>query len=198
MPVDEWEKQMTEQLHHLAKQTFLDWNLVNFIDGFPNVSKKVGKKTVLVNASVYEGLNLQRAATKYCGPASVLFLLDHNETLTSEKDLETIANHFRPIGVFSAFVNLKIDERTVSPSSAARGKAQRVSNKPNKELLGDIANLMRAFTVEAYRFISHIDLRHSLTGRYFDREIALLSVLEVGENFAPCDSGGIVYQVRRL
>jgi hypothetical protein len=37
---------------------------------------------------------------------------------------------------------------------------------------------MRAFTVESYRFIAPFDLKHS-SGRYFDREIALLSMLEL-------------------
>ena len=32
-------------------------------------------------------------------------------------------------------------------------------NKPNAEVLSDIGNLMRAFTVQTYRFISHINLR---------------------------------------
>jgi hypothetical protein len=57
---------------------------------------------------------------------------------------------------------------------------------------------MRAFTVQMYRFISHIDLRHGRTGRYFDREIPLLSMLELGENFHPCENGNIYYQVKRL
>lgn len=35
-------------------------------------------KSVVVNASIYEGLNLQRAATKYCSPNSVGLLLSYD------------------------------------------------------------------------------------------------------------------------
>ena len=91
----------------LAKQTFAKWNLVNFVEGLPSVSKNASERVVLVNASEYEGLNLQRAATKYCDPASVMLLLDHDETLATERDLETLATHFQPIGVFAAFVNIQ-------------------------------------------------------------------------------------------
>jgi hypothetical protein len=56
---------------------------------------------------------------------------------------------------------------------------------------------MRAFTVESYRFIAAFDLRHS-SGRYFDREIPLLAMLEVSEHFSPCENSKFAYQVRRL
>jgi len=75
----------------LGKQSFIRWNSVHFVKGLSEVSKKISERTVLVNASVYEGLNLQRAATKYCRNDSVIFLLDHDETLSSESDLQTLA-----------------------------------------------------------------------------------------------------------
>ncbi len=64
-------------------------------------------------------------------------------------------------------------------------EVRRRTNKPNRLLLSEIGNLMRAFTVESYRFIAAFDLRHS-SGRYFDREIPLLAMLEVSEHFSPC------------
>jgi hypothetical protein len=57
-------------------------------------------------------------------------------------------------------------------------EVRRRTNSPNKNLLSEIGNLMRAFTVESYRFIAPFDLKHS-SGRYFDSEIALLSMLEL-------------------
>jgi len=48
-----------------------------------------------------------------------------------------------------------------------------------------LANNFRAFTVEMYRLIPHFDLRHS-SGRYFDKEIAFMSMVELGWNFGPC------------
>jgi hypothetical protein len=104
VPAHGCEQRLSEQLSHLSKQTFANWNLVTFVEGLSAVSKKVGERAVLVNASVYEGLNLQRAATKYCDPSAVMFLLDHDETLASDSGLQTLADHFTPIGVFAAFV----------------------------------------------------------------------------------------------
>lgn len=40
--------------------------------------QNMSEKSVLVNASIYEGLNLQRAATKYCHPSSVGLLLSYD------------------------------------------------------------------------------------------------------------------------
>jgi hypothetical protein len=104
---DSYELQIKQQMNHLAKQTFTKWNLINFIKDLPSVSQKVNEQVILVNASEYEGLNLQRAATKYCDPASVMFLLDNDETLATERDLEILANHFKPIDVFAAFINIQ-------------------------------------------------------------------------------------------
>ena len=75
----------------MGKQSFKSWNLVHFVKGLSVVSKKVSERTSLVNASVYEGLNLQRAVTKFCLNDSVVFLLDYDETLSSESDLQTLA-----------------------------------------------------------------------------------------------------------
>jgi hypothetical protein len=108
IPAEGFERPLTEQLRRLARQTFANWNLVVFVEGLASVSKTAGKKAVLVNASAYEGLNLQRAATKYCGPSAVMLLLDHDEALASDSDLETLANHFAPIGVFAAFFRVII------------------------------------------------------------------------------------------
>jgi hypothetical protein len=57
---------------------------------------------------------------------------------------------------------------------------------------------MRAFTVQSYRFVAHMDLRHSLTGRYFDREIPLMSMLEMSGDFSPCKNKKFIYHVKRL
>jgi hypothetical protein len=122
-----------------------------------------------------------------------VLLLDHDEALTSEKDLETLADHFAPIGVYAAFVQLRYTGRVVQASSAVKKDVFRKVNKPNSVVLSDIGNLMRVFTVEMYRFISFVDLRDSLTGRYFDREIPLLSMLEAGERFSPCEEDNIAY-----
>ena len=86
----------------------------------------------------------------------------------------------------------------MSASNASRGEVMRQANNHNKEVLSDDGNLMRAFTAEVYRFIPAFDLYHSSTGRYFDREVALLGVLELGQRFGPCESGSVVYQVRRF
>jgi hypothetical protein len=108
IPAHGCEQRASAMLSLLSKQTFAKWNLVAFVEGLAAVSKKVGERAVLANASAYEGLNLQRAATKYCDPSAVVLLLDHDEALTSEKDLETLADHFAPIGVYAAFVQLKV------------------------------------------------------------------------------------------
>jgi hypothetical protein len=50
------------------RQTFGSWNLVSFVEGLSDVAKNITERTSLVDASKYEGLNLQRAATKYCDP----------------------------------------------------------------------------------------------------------------------------------
>jgi hypothetical protein len=47
-----------------------------------------------------------------------VLLLDHDEALTSEKDLETLADHFAPIGVYAAFVQLKTATKILTPSNA--------------------------------------------------------------------------------
>jgi hypothetical protein len=109
LPAHGCEQRASELLSLLSKQTFAKWNLVAFVEGLAAASKKVGERAVLVNASVFEGLNLQRAATKYCDPSAVVLLLDHDEALSSDRDLQTLADHFAPIGVFAAFVNLKLE-----------------------------------------------------------------------------------------
>jgi hypothetical protein len=57
---------------------------------------------------------------------------------------------------------------------------------------------MRAFLVETYRFIPAFEMYHSKSGRYFDRELPLLGVLELSERFTPCELSTLWYQVRRL
>lgn len=174
---------MKEQIEHLGKQTFTNWNVVNFIEKYPMVSQKINQ-AMLVNASIYEGLNLQRAATKYCDPKSIMLLLDFDETLSTNTDLQKLAEHFESRAAFAAFFHLKTLNSNLAPAIVER-EVRRRTNHPNRQLLNEIGNLMRAFTVESYRFIAPFDLRHS-SGRYFDRELPLLSMLELCEHFAPC------------
>lgn len=77
--------------------------------------------------------------------------------------------------VFTAFLQLKVGQQTLG-ATLVRKEVRRRTNRPNRLLLGEIGNLMRAFTVESYRLIASFDLRHS-SGRYFDREIPLLAML---------------------
>jgi hypothetical protein len=44
-----------------------------------------------VNASADEGLNLQRAAIKYCQPNDLGILLNYDETFGTKKDLKVIS-----------------------------------------------------------------------------------------------------------
>jgi hypothetical protein len=76
-----------------------------------------------------------------------MFLLDHNEKLSTEKDLQSLASRFKPIGVFTAFMKLNNGENVLKPTTASRGEVQRAVNRPNVDLLSDISNFMRAFTV---------------------------------------------------
>jgi hypothetical protein len=62
-------------------------------------------------------------------------------------DLEVLASHFQSIDVFAAFLSLKTAKKVFNASHASRGSVRRVTNKPNEEVLNDIGNLLRAFTV---------------------------------------------------
>jgi hypothetical protein len=57
-----------------------------------------------------------------------------------------LANRFKPIGSFAAFLNVKTAEKVFSPSIAKK-EVQRTINKPQIQLLSEIGNLLRAFTV---------------------------------------------------
>lgn len=63
------------------------------------------------------------------------------------------------------------------PSKESLGTIHRVPYEPNYRLLSDLANSLRAFTVQSYRFVPYFTLCQAPTGRYFDREIALLAVV---------------------
>lgn len=69
--------------------------------------QNVTEKAVVVNSSIYEGLNLQRAATKYCHPSSVGLLLEYDENLSKASDLQSIADSFANTEVFGAFLKLQ-------------------------------------------------------------------------------------------
>jgi hypothetical protein len=107
------EQRTREQIDRLAKQSFGNWSLVSFVEGLPSAFLNLTARAVLVNASTYEGLNLQRAATKYCDPSAVMLLLDHDEAFATEADLQSIVNHFKPIGVFAAFLKLKNGDKLI-------------------------------------------------------------------------------------
>jgi hypothetical protein len=191
----ESQDELKEQMKRLERQTFKSWNVVNFIENLASPFEKLSERTTFVNASVYEGLNLQRAATKYCEPDSLAFLLNYDESLSTEDDLQVLADHFKQVDVFGAFLRVKTLTEEFVPSIAK--EIRRRTYQPDAKLLHTIGNLFRVFTVQSYRFIAHFDLRHS-SGRYFDREIPFLSMLEISEHFSPCEKGNIVYQVRRL
>lgn len=78
MLLENYQRDMNQQIKYLKEQAFSKWNVVNFVKNFSKKFEKLDQKAVIVNASIYEGLNLQRAATKYCDPASVILLLDYN------------------------------------------------------------------------------------------------------------------------
>lgn len=70
----------------------------------------------MANASEWEGLNLQRAATRHCHPESIVLLLDYDENFARDDTLSLIADQFADRRVFSAFFSAKIGEKILEPN----------------------------------------------------------------------------------
>jgi hypothetical protein len=125
-------------------------------------------------------------------------LLDNQETLSTDLDLERLAKYFEPKDTYAAYINIKTQNKLYEPSSESLGKIQRDPGSPNFKILSELANLLRAFTVQSYRFIPYFALCHSPTGRYYDREIALLTLVESEGDESKCKNTRLIYHLKRM
>jgi hypothetical protein len=64
-------------------------------------------------------------------------------------------------------------------------------------VLQEIAYNFRVFSIYAYRHIPHMSL-HDNTGRYYAREVAFLTLLEMAWDYRRCNSGGMLYHTKRV
>jgi hypothetical protein len=68
----------------------------------------------------------------------------------------------------------------------------------NTKLYYTLANYVRAFTVQIYRLLSTSDLCHVQTGRYFDREVPFLDMLELDSGLEYCQANEQYYRLKQL
>ena len=68
-------------------------------------------------------------------------------------------------------------------------------NSPAESSYLTLRNHFRAFSVKLYRFIPHYNL-HDIDGRYYDRELAFMTMVELGAD-AKC-GGEFAYYQRKL
>jgi hypothetical protein len=118
LPFGSHQEPIHRSLTAFEKDIFKQWQAVFFVDGLnaAEVEFSTHPAVIMVNASEWEGLNLQRAATKHCDSQSIILLLDYDETFHSGHALTLIADQFRDRRVFAAFLAAKIGERTVDPN----------------------------------------------------------------------------------
>lgn len=86
-----------------------------------------------------------------------------------------------PREVLGAFLPLEVDGEVLNPK-AALGRFYRKEDgilNPKLNLLKNITNHLRLFSVEVYKFLPQFDLRDSYGNYYEDRLIFLMSFLDM-------------------
>jgi hypothetical protein len=86
---------------------------------------------------------------------------------------------------YGAFLSIKHATNIIKPKYS-QAKIRRKIQEPNLELLQEIAHSFRVFSIYSYKSIPHMSL-HDNYGRYYDREIAFLTLLEMAWEYNRCD-----------
>jgi hypothetical protein len=118
LPASNYKELIHRSLSAFDKDAFKNWQAVFFAEGLAQqvVDYSSDPEVKLVNSSEWEGLNLQRAATKYCNPSAIAVLLNYDESFVFPDTLSQIAEQFTDRRVYAAFLTAKIDEKTIEPS----------------------------------------------------------------------------------
>lgn len=131
LPPADYKERIHQSLAAFEKDAFKNWQAVFFAEGLSQqmLEYSADPDVKVVNASEWEGLNLQRATTKYCDPSAVGVLLDYDEKFLSEDTLSQIAQQFTDRKVYAAFLTAKIGETTIEPSPDRRYRLQSTEDR---------------------------------------------------------------------
>lgn len=135
LSLQDYEASINESIKHLNQQTFTNWHALYFVTGLPQVSSTLPFAPVtIINASQYEGLNLQRAATKYCKNDDLGLLLNYDETFGRETNLHKISLQMRDKSIYGAVLSIKHNDNIFKPKFL-QNKIRRKIREPNLALL---------------------------------------------------------------
>jgi hypothetical protein len=108
-----YETLVTQSLARLQGQSYPHWHAVYFVEGL--AAEANYSAPVRLVPSSHEGLNLQRAATRYCELDEVGVLLDYDESLGYKHDLRNIEAAMRNRNVYGAFLSAKVGGSLYKP-----------------------------------------------------------------------------------
>lgn len=97
---------------------------------------------------------------------------------------------------YGLFISFKF-KNDIYKTRLAHDSMRRTVNTPSLPLLQEVAHHFRAFTVDSYRLVPHMTL-HDNAGRYYDREVALLTLLEMGWDYTRCYHPSMKYHAKRV
>jgi hypothetical protein len=173
------EEQIAETVQHLKDQSYRNWSLVCPVRNLSAYESDA--RVSLLPSTGNKGHNIEQAVTRLCSHSDHALLLNRGERLGSKDALRELSECVRPREVLGCLLALEVEGVKLVPERANRRfhrKHDGIVN-PDLEMMKNMSNHLRVFSVEVYKFLPQFDMRDPYGDFYEDRLIFVMSFYDI-------------------